>query len=380
MTKSVPYADVIIVGGGISGLYAARLLTDLGVDWRLLEGRNRMGGRILSVVPPRAVNPIHPTQAPSFDLGPSWFWPEYQGDLARLVEQLQLETFPQFETGEMVVERIAAPAPHRVPGYSSAPQSWRLAGGMGALVTRLQDGLKGDRMHLGQVLHRLEICREQIVLTTRNEKGETKQWQGGTILLALPPRLAAQSLDFQPVLPKYLVEDWSAVPTWMAPHAKYVAIYDKPFWREQGLSGEARSVLGPLQEIHDASAPDGPFGLFGFLGLPAQDRRSLAEPLLLEACREQLGRLFGTAATGPVTEYYKDWAADPFTATAADTHIGDGHVPAPRAAPEEGPWAGRIYAIGSEWAREFPGYVAGALESATIGVNRICLNREDRNR
>jgi hypothetical protein len=35
----------------------------------------------------------------------------------------------------------------------------------------------------------------------------------------------------------------------MAPHAKYLAIYEKPFWRDLGLSGEARSTVGVLGEF-----------------------------------------------------------------------------------------------------------------------------------
>ncbi len=38
----------------------------------------------------------------------------------------------------------------------------------------------------------------------------------------------------------------------MAGHAKVVALYERPFWREQGLSGDAISHCGTLAEIHDA--------------------------------------------------------------------------------------------------------------------------------
>ncbi|EDT04545.1 hypothetical protein BamIOP4010DRAFT_1927 [Burkholderia ambifaria IOP40-10] len=62
----------------------------------------------------------------------------------------------------------------------------------------------------------------------------------------------------------------------MAPHAKYIAIYDTPFWRDQGLSGEARSARGPFGEIHDASMPGGCAALFGFFGVPAQVRQNVS--------------------------------------------------------------------------------------------------------
>ena len=157
----------------------------------------------------------------------------------------------------------------------------------------------------------------------------------------------------------------------MAPHAKYLAVYDTPFWREDGLSGSARSALGPLVEIHDASLPGGHAALFGFFGVPARVRQNVDEDALRAACRAQLTRLFGPRAAHPVTEALKDWAQDPFTATPADLDDGshpDGALPAAAAS---GPWQHRLTGIASEWSPHFPGYVAGAIEAAGLGVERL---------
>lgn len=92
----------------------------------------------------------------------------------------------------------------------------------------------------------------------------------------------------------------------MAPQAKYVAIYDTPFWREQGLSGEGRSARGPLGEIHDASMPGGSAALFGFLGVPARVRSTVSDEVLRTHCRAQLVRMFGPLAATPKAEAIKD--------------------------------------------------------------------------
>ena len=139
-----------------------------------------------------------------------------------------------------------------------------------------------------------------------------------------------------------LVQQWQDTPTWMAPHAKYVALYGAPFWREQGWSGEARSACGPMVEIHDASAPGGSAALFGFVGVPARARASLPPDVLRAHCRAQLARLFGQQAALPQADFLKDWAQEPHTATAADVDGPAEHAQAPDAAASSGAWLGRL--------------------------------------
>ena len=40
--------DIVIIGGGISGLHTAYQLQKRGIDFILIEARDRLGGRILS--------------------------------------------------------------------------------------------------------------------------------------------------------------------------------------------------------------------------------------------------------------------------------------------------------------------------------------------
>jgi monoamine oxidase len=75
---------VAILGGGLAGLQAARLLHAAGVDLLVLEARDRLGGRILSA------DAAGQAGVDGFDLGPSWFWPEMQPALGALVRELGL--------------------------------------------------------------------------------------------------------------------------------------------------------------------------------------------------------------------------------------------------------------------------------------------------
>ena len=368
--------SVAIIGGGLSGLYAAYLLEKKGVDYVLLEARPTLGGRIVTA---RATDPNTAQITNSmngFDLGPSWFWPEYQQQLARLIDELQLESFAQFEEGDMLVERSPNEPAMRTHGYKSAPPSMRLKGGMATLIDALYQRLDSTRILTNQKVRQLHNTGHNIEITSEDESGQvavcpTQQWQAQHVLLALPPRLAEATIIFEPALPTNLMTQWRGTATWMAPHAKYLAVYDSPFWQQQGLSGSARSGQGPMVEIHDASVADGSGALFGFIGVPAAARQTVSADVLKQHCRAQLVRLFGAQAESPQAEYLKDWAQEPFTATATDANNDGQHATAPISKALSGVWANSLTGIGSEWSAQFPGYIAGAIDAASIGVKNL---------
>ena len=361
--------SVAIIGGGLSGLYAAYLLEKKGIDYVLLEARPMLGGRIVTAKLPKDNEDID-----SFDLGPSWFWPEYQQQLAQLIGELQLESIAQFEDGDMMVERSPNEPAVRTQGYKSLPPSMRLKGGMAALIEALYLHLDASRILTGQIVSQLTNTGKCVEIISEDASGQIMTWQAQHVLLALPPRLAQESIQFQPALPTNLSAQWQQTATWMAPHAKYVAVYETPFWQKRNLSGAARSAQGPMVEIHDASDISelgGSGAIFGFIGVPALARQSISEEVLKVHCRAQLVRLFGAEAENPKVEYLKDWAQEPFTATAADISSGGQHASAPVAKATSGVWENRLKGIGSEWSTQFPGYLAGAIDAADKGVQYL---------
>ncbi|WP_010200376.1 flavin monoamine oxidase family protein [Psychrobacter sp. PAMC 21119] len=372
---------IVIVGGGLSGLYAAFLLEQKGIDYILIEARDRLGGRIAIAKSSADMNASsqsvdHEKSNDGFDLGPSWFWPEYQPQLSSLIEALGLPRFAQFEAGDMMVERGASELPIRAPGYQSSPPSMRLVGAMTALTDALYARLDAKRIVKGQIVRRLTKTGQHIKIDSECgsehiKAGQLITYQAQHVLLALPPRLAISNIVFEPALPHDLAMEWQETVTWMAPHAKYVAVYDSPFWRDNGLSGAARSAIGPLTEIHDASLVEGEGAVFGFFGVPAQVRQSVSEMELKAHCRAQMVRLFGVQAGTPKAEYIKDWAQDPFTAMPADASGAGQHAVAPASKPTTGVWQDSLTGCGSEWSAQFPGYVAGAIDAANRAVQSL---------
>ncbi|MGD9885662.1 flavin monoamine oxidase family protein [Reyranella sp.] len=352
---------VAIVGAGLAGLHAARLLQSEGIGFCLLEARDRLGGRILTVDANGRLS------ADGFDLGPSWFWPDLHPAMAATVAALGLAAFPQHDEGDVLVERLPGRPPQRYQGFRQEPRSMRLAGGTGALVQALTAGLPEGCVRLAAPVTRLSLEDRCTELTIRTADGGEDVVAADQVVIALPPRLIEATIAFAPVLSPDTRRRWRGTATWMAPHAKFVALYDWPFWREAGLSGMAQSTVGPLAEIHDATTASGAAALFGFLGIGPDQRAAAGTAALTRACLDQLARLFGAAAGHASATLLMDWTADPLTATAND-RLGGAH-PLPQPGPwVTGPWRDRLSLAGSETSVIAPGYLAGAMDAAQRAV------------
>jgi len=328
--------DILIIGGGLSGLALAKTLSARGQSFHLLEARDRLGGRIL--------NEHHGGAA--FDMGPAWFWPG-QPRIAALTTAFGLTRFEQFAEGLLTAEDAQGQVQHG-RGFASMQGSYRLQGGFGALIDALAADLPRATITRQAEVTQLQKHADHINVTA----SDGRTWTARQVVLALPPRIAA-TLTYAPALPAAALSAMQNIPTWMAGQAKAIAIYDTAFWRDNGLSGDAHSRHGPMVEIHDASPADaGPFALFGFLGVPPVARQDTA--LLHDAV---------------LTLSIKDWAFDPWTATTADHAPLTAH-PAyglPSALAEI--WDNALIFSGTETAPQFGGFLEGALEAAEIAAD-----------
>ncbi|MFT9846997.1 flavin monoamine oxidase family protein [Aneurinibacillus sp. REN35] len=363
---------IVIVGAGLSGLWAASLLTAQGIKCIVLEARDRIGGRVLSTSDPNRPD------LGRFDLGPTWFWPQYEKTITNLVEELNVGTFDQYTQGAMLLERFQNEAPERyVQPESSDLRSVRFIGGVQSLIDAIADTIPSGVVELHTRVTAIRLDKAgAITVEADSADGKRKKVLADAVILALPPRMIVRHIEFTPSPPSNLITDLVNKPTWMAGHAKVVAIYERPFWRETGLSGLVSSWVGPLQEIHDASPDTGSGALFGFFGIPAKVRRELGEDTILKMVIDQLVRLFGPSAQNASAILYKDWAKDSETAVEEDLDPLKNY-PSYGQPPIVGVWGKKIIFAGTETNSQYGGHLEGALQSAEQAVFEIInVNKE----
>jgi monoamine oxidase len=188
------------------------------------------------------------------------------------------------------------------------------------------------------------------------------------VILAVPPVLASR-LAYSPALPK----GKAALLKALVPGAltKAEAVYDRPFWRDAGLSGQGVADAGPAATFFDNSPPDGSLGvLFGFIGgsahtgwakLPPDQRR--AQVL------ENLAVCVGDEARSPRDYIEQDWTRERWTRGCPVAHA------APGVLTKYGPWlrraVGKVHFAGTETSDYWLGYMDGAVRSGERAAREV---------
>ena len=360
--------DAVIVGAGVSGLACARALADAGAAVLVLEARERVGGRLLSVpAGGHAAGAV-------LDLGATWFWPHEQRVTAALSRH-GLATFAQHTGGDAVVEVPAEeaagdpPRPRRVRGNPIDVDSGRITAGAQSLAAALAAGLPAGALRLGTPVR--DVHATDDTMRVRTLCGD--EVTAAHVVLAVPPALAAATIELVPALPEKLAALARATPIWMAATVKVVARYRRAFWRDRGLAGAAVSYAGPLREIHDMSGPGGdPAALFGFAA-PALP--GTPDPALPGRALDQLVRLFGHEAAEPLQLHVQDWSCEPYTSPPGHTPTGAHHLFG-HPAYQEPALGGRLHWAGTETATTHAGHIDGALQAGARAASAVLAHRD----
>jgi len=233
-------------------------------------------------------------------------------------------------------------------------QQDRLVGGAQSLSLGLADSL-GDRVRLGAAVRRIEGREGSVRLEADGLAIEAQR-----AIVALPPAVASR-IEFDPALP----EPRSRLAENFKPGAlnKSIALYEKPFWREAGLSGESVTDAGPVTLTFDCSPPDGSAGvMLGFVGGPeARQVAELSPADRRSAVLSCFERLFGAAAARPLDYAEQEWAAEEWSGGGPTSNFGPGGWTECGSALRDP--VDRIHWAGTETATVWSGYMEGALQA-----------------
>jgi monoamine oxidase len=234
-------------------------------------------------------------------------------------------------------------------------QQDRFVGGSQLVPIRMAERLAADRLSLGAPVRRIR----------HDGEGVTVEADGVTVrarraVVAIAPTLAGR-IAYDPPLPGFRDQLTQRMP--LGTVAKCMAIYEDPFWRHEGLSGQGMSDTGPAKLTFDNSPPSGTPGvLLGFLeGRRARELGRVSPEERREAVIGCFARLFGPRAARPDAYVERLWAEEEWTRGCYGCHMPPGawtgYGPALREA------IGPIHWAGAEYATVWNGYMDGAVRS-----------------
>jgi monoamine oxidase len=245
-------------------------------------------------------------------------------------------------------------------------QQSRFLGGSQTIAFKIAAGL-GNRVVLSSPVR--EIIQSGSGVTVHSDKVTVKAKQA---IVAIPPALAAR-IDYEPILD--FQRDQLMQRYGQGTLTKVAAVYDRPFWRDAGLTGTAVDTGFPVSATFDDSPPfasssRGPGVIFGFVGGDNARRYSGMSPADRQAAvLAQYANYFGPQAQNAIGFFETAWSGEQWT---RGCPVG---IPSTGTLLAYGPWirqpSGRIHWAGTETSQYWNGYMDGAVRSGERAADEV---------
>ncbi len=221
----------------------------------------------------------------------------------------------------------------------------------------------GARVVLRAPVRRIvQSGRRTTVITDRHH------YIGRRVIVATPPALAGR-IDYEPLMP--VERDQVTQRLHQGNLTKVAAVYDRPFWRDQGLTGQILSTSGLISATFDDSPPSGDPGvIFGFVGGDmARQYVRLSEEEKRSRVLGELAGFFGPQALKPRLFFDTQWATEQWSRGCPVGVAGPGLLTSCGSALRD--VVGSIHWAGTESSDYWNGYMDGAVRSGQRAAREV---------
>jgi monoamine oxidase len=235
-------------------------------------------------------------------------------------------------------------------------------GGAGSMAQRMADDL-GDAVRLGAPVRAVQQHGDAVVVDADGVSATARH-----VVVALPPALILE-VAFHPPLPDDREALYRAAVA--GPESKTLVVYDEPFWRKDGFSGQSAEPGSVSEVTLDASPASGTPGvLASFTFGPVAERADALDPAerrrrLLDA----LAARFGPRAAAPVDVVETAWWTEEWTRGCSMAHFPPGVLT--RYGPLLRRRFGRVHWSGTETSTTSHGAIDGAVRSGERAAAEI---------
>ena len=242
----------------------------------------------------------------------------------------------------------------------NAAQQDRVEGGAWQIAMRLAQGLD---VRLQEPVS--QLLREDGEFRIVHANGETRAKR---VIMAMAPELSADIAVSNNILQRRAT---LAKRMPMGKVIKALLAYDRPFWRDQGYSGQIVGNTAAFGPIFDACLPGDERGfLVGFFEADAAaEVRDQTADQRRDIAHAVVHRAFGGTAPPPIAYTEHDWTQDPWSRgcyvglaqPGLLTELGEG-----LRKPVDG-----VHWAGTETARQWIGYIDGAIEAGERAASEV---------
>jgi monoamine oxidase len=234
-------------------------------------------------------------------------------------------------------------------------QQNRFVGGSALIAERLAGRLGAATVRLSAPVSKISVTGDKVTAATA-----AGEFDGTRIIVTAPPLLAGR-IEYETALPHWREQLTQRVP--MGSVIKCQVVYDEPFWRAEGLSGQATGDGDGSRVVFDNSPPDGSPGvLLAFVeGDEARRLGRQSAQVRRAAVLGSLVRYFGAKAGSPADYLELDWQQERWSGGCYGALFGPnvwtryGHALTTPAGP--------IHWAGTETSSAWCGYMDGAVRS-----------------